>query len=390
VESQPPGIACPGTCSADFPAGQITLTGQPATGSALAYWAGACQGSSATCPVNLRASVAGTQEFLVVADFEPPPPLIYSVREIPKSYTAYRLNAAGNAAGVGYGGEHTSDGDAFLFDAATGKTSFLFFSTQESSHALDINGRNAVVANAITSRTGDTRARTVRWEAGIATDLGTIGGNTWGYGINDSNQVVGWFVKTDGQRSYTRAFFHDGQRMLDLGSLDGTCSEARSINASGVAVGSSCIGDTQHPVIFRRGAAPEDLTPDSPGIADVISDAGYIAGRSGAEGFIRSPGGGLRSAGRLPGGSGSWLHGVNDSGVAVGIAYVPAYNPKGFLDTTSRAVVFLDGRLWDLGYLTGSPDLRLFEAFAVNASGRIVVRGSRQGADGFSFLLTPR
>jgi probable HAF family extracellular repeat protein len=390
VESQPPGIACPGTCSADFPAGQITLTETPAQGSALAYWAGACGGSSATCSVRLGASVAGTQEFLVVADFEPPPPLTYSVREIPKSYTAYTLNAAGNATGVGYGGTHSGDGDAFLFDAATGKTSFLFFSTPESSHAQGINGRNAIVANAITSRTGDTRTRTVRWEAGVATDLGTIGGNTWGYGINDSNQVVGWFVKTDGPRSYTRAFFHDGQRMLDLGSLDGTCSEARSINASGVAVGSSCVGNTQHAVIFHRGAAPEDLTPDSPGIADVVSDAGYIAGRSGADGFIRSPGGQLRSAGRLPGGSGSWLHGVNDSGVAVGVAYVPAYNAKRFLDTAFRAVVFVDGRLWDLGYLTGSPDLLLLEAFGVNASGQIVARGFRPGADGSSFLLTPR
>jgi len=84
------------------------------------------------------------------------------------------------------------------------------------------------------------------------------------------------------------------------------------------------------------------------------------------------------------------LHGVNDSGVAVGVAYVPAYNPKGFLDIAFRAVVFVDGRLWDLGYLTGSPDLLLLEAFGVNASGQIVARGFRPDADGSSFLLTPR
>ena len=180
--------------------------------------------------------------------------------------------------------------------------------------------------------------------------------------------------------------------MFDLGSLDGTCSEARSINASGVTVGSSCVGATSppHAVIFHRGAAPEDLTPDSFGIADVVSDAGYIAGRAGVEGFLRAPGGQMRSAGSLPGGSGSWLHGVDDSGVAVGVAYVPSYNPKGYLDMAFRAVVFMDGKLWDLAYLTGAPDLTLTEAFGVNASGQIVVRGFRPGTDGNSFLLTPR
>jgi probable HAF family extracellular repeat protein len=390
VVSQPPGIDCPGKCSADFDQGQVMLSERADPGSGFAYWAGVCpQSSTTTCTANLFATVAGNPVFEAYAVFEPPPPVTYSVREIPKSDTAHALNAAGNATGVGAGG--SGSGDAFFFDAATGQTTFLSFSAREGSHAQAINDGNAMVVNVFSSSASGNVARTVRWENGAATELGTLGGNTWGYGINNSKEVVGWFVRTDGSRTYSRAFLHDGQRMLDLGSLDSTCSEAHSINAAGIAVGNSCAGaQFTHAVIFRRNAPIEDLTPSNFGWADAISDSGYIAGRIDSEGFIRAPGGSLRTTGGLPGGSGSWLHGVNDSGLAVGLGYVPAYSAKGYLQTAPRAAIWLGGRLWDLSYMTGIADLDLIEAFAINRNGQIVARGSRPGASGGSFLLTPK
>ena len=33
------------------------------------------------------------------------------------------------------------------------------------------------------------------------------------------------------------------------------------------------------------------------------------------------------------------------------------------------------GRLWDLAYMTGRDDLRLYEAYAINGSGQILVQG---------------
>ncbi|MFL5310501.1 MAG: hypothetical protein ACJ79H_08635, partial [Myxococcales bacterium] len=341
VTSQPPGIACPGTCSADFPSGNVTLSAQPGAGSALAYWGGACRGANATCTASLHATLAATQERVAIADFEPPPPVSYSVQEIPKSNLVLGVNSAGNATGVGYGGPSLLS-DAYFFDASTGRSTFISFSSRETSHAQGINDRNVIVANVMMDRSdGFHLSRTVRWENGAATDLGTLGGGTWGFGINGSNQVVGWFVRTDGNQTYTRAFFHDGQRMSDLGSLDGTCSEAHAVDSAGTAVGSSCVGTTQHAVVFRRGSPIEDLTPDTFGAADGISDSGFIVGRAGPEGFIRPPGGSRQSVGALPGGSGSWLHAVDDSGVGVGLAYVPAYNPKGFLEPTERAAVWI-------------------------------------------------
>jgi probable HAF family extracellular repeat protein len=385
VESAPAGISCPGQCSASFPQGEVKLISSANAGSGFAYWTGGCLNSDASCTINVW------HDFEVWATFEPPPPVTYSVRVIPKANTAYSVNAAGNATGVGYGGAHTSDGDAFLFVAATGQTSFLTFSANEQSHAQGINDRNAIVANVMPNRTGNNSSRAVRWENGVTTELGTLGGNTWGYGINASNQVVGWYVHPNGRGgTFTRAFLHDGQRMIDLGSLDGTCSEAHAIDRTGTAVGSSCSGAMGHAVVFHQGGAIEDLTPSTYGAADGISDAGYIVGRAGPDGFIRAPDGSMRDVGSLPSGSGSWLHGVNDAGVAVGFGLVPAYAPKGYLTNTSRAAVWLGGRLWDLSYLTGRSDTSLSEAFGINASGQIVARGYVPNSDGWSVLLTPR
>jgi probable HAF family extracellular repeat protein len=359
---------------------EIKLVSTANPGSGFAYWAGGCLYSDATCTIKVW------HDFEVWATFEPPPPITYSVRAMSKSYTAHSVNAAGNATGVGYGGAHGPDGDAFFFDAATGQTTFLAFSAKEQSYAQGINDRNVIVANVFPY--GEHSIRAVRWENGVTTELGTLGGNTWAYGINASNQVVGESSGPDG--GHSRAFLPDGQRMIDLGSLDGTCSTARAINRAGEAVGSACIGRVLHAVVFHRNGAIEDLTPGDYAEAGAISDSGYIAGYVADNGFVRAPDGSMRDVGSLPGGLGSRLHGVNDAGVAVGIGYVPAYAAKGYVKLSYRAVVWFGGRLWDLSYLIGRADISLYEAFAINASGQIVALGSAPNAEGASFLLTPR
>jgi probable HAF family extracellular repeat protein len=209
---------------------------------------------------------------------------------------------------------------------------------------------------------------------------------------------VGWFSTTsaDGTLKHDRAFLHDGQQMVDLGSLDGTCSEAHAVNRAGTAVGGSCAGNrAMHAVVFHPGASIEDLTPDGYGMAEAISDSGYVVGRSGTDGFLRAPDGSMRNIGSLPGGTMSWLLGVNDGGIAVGTGYVPSYfaqgdTHQGEVGQAPRAAVWMRGRLWDLAYMTGRDDLRLYEAYAINGSGQIVVQGFLPDADGYAFLLTPR
>ncbi len=63
VASSPPGISCPGTCSANFPQGAaVTLTGTASSGYGLGSWAGSCTGSTNPCIVTLSSpgSVTGT------------------------------------------------------------------------------------------------------------------------------------------------------------------------------------------------------------------------------------------------------------------------------------------------------------------------------------------
>jgi len=63
VTSDPPGIACPGACSAAFPAGsEVALAAVPAPGSILAAWGGDCTGGGA-CTLTMAGGRAVTATF---------------------------------------------------------------------------------------------------------------------------------------------------------------------------------------------------------------------------------------------------------------------------------------------------------------------------------------
>lgn len=69
VTSSPPGINCPGTCSANYAVNsQVTLTATPVSTSSFGGWGGACSGTSLTCNVQMNANQS------VTATFNPTPP----------------------------------------------------------------------------------------------------------------------------------------------------------------------------------------------------------------------------------------------------------------------------------------------------------------------------
>ena len=77
------------------------------------------------------------------------------------------------------------------------------------------------------------------WENGIITLLGTLGGNrSYAWDINNNRQVIG-SSGTGGYPSYSHAFFWENSTMTDLGTLSGNWSEAYSINDTGQIVGQS-------------------------------------------------------------------------------------------------------------------------------------------------------
>jgi hypothetical protein len=66
VTSDPSGISCGATCTAEFPeSSDVTLTAAPASGSTFLGWSGGCTGSALTCTVTLSAATTVEAEFAV-------------------------------------------------------------------------------------------------------------------------------------------------------------------------------------------------------------------------------------------------------------------------------------------------------------------------------------
>jgi Divergent InlB B-repeat domain len=64
VSSQPAGISCGSTCSANFAAAtSVVLTASPAQGQTLQAWGGACAGAAASCTVEMSAARSVTATF---------------------------------------------------------------------------------------------------------------------------------------------------------------------------------------------------------------------------------------------------------------------------------------------------------------------------------------
>ncbi|MFZ4702284.1 MAG: InlB B-repeat-containing protein, partial [Candidatus Methylumidiphilus sp.] len=67
ITSNPVGINCGATCSANFNQGtSVTLTATPATGYAFSTWSGACSGTGASCVVTMNSAQSVTATFTVV------------------------------------------------------------------------------------------------------------------------------------------------------------------------------------------------------------------------------------------------------------------------------------------------------------------------------------
>ena len=74
VGSQPAGINCGATCSANYDANTaVTLTATPAAGQVFTAWGGDCTGATATCSVTMSAART------VTATFNAPPPASFAL-----------------------------------------------------------------------------------------------------------------------------------------------------------------------------------------------------------------------------------------------------------------------------------------------------------------------
>ena len=168
-----------------------------------------------------------------------------------------------------------------------GDTEYARFLWQNGSMVeMNFGGTPNAINNAgkVVGTTSPGMSRAFLWQNGVTADLGTLGGpGAFGFGINDSDQVIGGSHIADGT---IMAFLWQQGTMMNLGSFGGY-STARGINDYGLVVGESgtLIYGQSHAFIWQDGIGMTDLNnflPSNSGWelinATAINESGAIAG----------------------------------------------------------------------------------------------------------------
>lgn len=264
----------------------------------------------------------------------------------------------------------------------------------------------------------NTQTRAYRWQSGVMTDLGTLGGpDAIGSFLNERGQVTGYSYIDSTPNSVADAcganvptadpfIWEKGKGMTDLGTLGGTCGIPAAFNNRGQVVGlSDLAGDsTFHPFLWDKSGHPQlkDLGTlgGNNGQTLWINDAGDVVGKADLPGsqthdaflWMNNV---MTDLGTLPGDSCSNAYQVNSHHQVVGTSE----------DQTLCAIpigehAFLwenNGPMVDLNTLIpqGS-SLELTFAYAINDSGEIVGTGLPSGCTpqnidfcGHAYVLIP-
>jgi probable HAF family extracellular repeat protein len=182
------------------------------------------------------------------------------------------------------------------------------------------------------------------------TDLGTLGGNSEAWGINDAGLIVG-YSQYAGGNGYTHAWIYDATGMHDIGALAGPQSAAYAINGAGLVVGSTTYSDD--PTLSHAFAW----------INGTWTDLGSVKGGTEADAY-----------------------GVNNLGDIVGVSSVGLWSGD-FNDL--HAALWHNGQGYDLNDLIDpTSGWRLVTAGGINDRGQIAGWGYLNGSIS-AFVLTP-
>jgi probable HAF family extracellular repeat protein len=257
-----------------------------------------------------------------------------------------------------------------------------------------------------------TQTRAFRWQKGTMQDLGTLPGGTDAVAlmINEAGQIVGQSYTgnsvppppsgTCGDFPLTlHGFFWDNGKMVDLGTLGGSCTASYALNNRGQVVGQSTVlGDqTSHPYIWERNRMTDLGTLGGTyGYASWLNDSGTVVGLATPQGdqaliaFLWKDGE-ISDLGVLPGNGCSGANAINSKGQIVGGS---GFNVADFFadcnDPVEHAVLWEQGRILDLNnFVPPGFDLTLTEATSINASGEISGFGTLSDGSQHAFLLIP-
>jgi len=317
---------------------------------------------------------------------------------------AYSINNAGQI--VGYAANSEGDWRATLFDP-TGAVNNIDLGTigGDESGAFSINDAGQIVGEAQNSQ-GWYRATLFdpsgvnTTETGNNIDLGTLGGYaSAARSINDAGQIVGKAINSQGEWSATLFDPTGAGNNIDLGTLGGYRSGAYSINDAGQIVGEAINSQGwDHATLFDPTGSGNNIDLGTLGgeesYAWSINDAGQIVGLSHnsqvwprATLFDPTGSGNNIDLGTL-GGTCSQALSINNAGQIVGYA-------------ADDSQVLCHATLFDPSGAGNNIDLNTlidpasgwtltYNAYDINASGWIVGQGYNQKGERHAFLLVPK
>lgn len=177
---------------------------------------------------------------------------------------------------------------AYKYDTATGTVTLLPGIGGMWSYGMDINNNGYVAGFSDTGENPSgqpgvymSRYHAVIWSPnGTATDLGTLGTDSYAYQINATGQAVGSSLAADG---YYHAIFWNGSQLLDIGPANGN-TEAMAINNAGQVVGDTVNWLNSTAFIYENGAMSDlntlvnALGTDTIMAANDINNLGQIVG----------------------------------------------------------------------------------------------------------------